>query len=351
VRDLRIGVPDPALLPDLGPVLSSVRVNDALVRRGGGNEPELLDAAAARFAADGIDASHMAVVGGALDGIERLLATHVTRGDLVAVEDPAYPPILDLLAALGATLLPVAVDDEGMRPDALRDALSGRPSAIIIVPRGQNPTGAVTSLERAAALRPLLCRQEGLLVIEDDHAHDIIDAPLHTLTSDMTRWATIRSVSKSLNPDLRLAVIAADAVTVSRLEGRQAVGTGWVSTILQRAVISLWSDPATADIVSRARTTYRTRREALTTALAERGIAAHGASGLNVWVRVRDEAATVASLLDAGWAVHAGEQFRIRSGPGIRITTATLLPGEAVEVADAIAMSSRAAASGAHRMY
>jgi DNA-binding transcriptional MocR family regulator len=350
VRDLRIGVPDPALLPDVAAVLASVEVDRELVDGGGGAEPELLKAGAKRFRADGIDAGHMAVVGGALDGVERVLATHVGPGDLVAVEDPSYPPILDLLAAMGATLVPVAVDDEGMQPDSLREALARRPRAIVTVPRAQNPIGAVTSTERAEVLRGLLQREEGLLVVEDDHAHDIVDAPFHALSLGMERRATIRSVSKSLDPDLRLAVVAGDEVTISRLEGRQAVGTGWVSTILQRAVLSLWSDPATAALISRARATYRERREALRDALAERGIASHGQSGLNVWVPVRDEAAIVASLLDAGWAVRAGEHFRIRSGPGIRITTASLLPDEAVELASAIATSSHAALE-ARRMY
>jgi DNA-binding transcriptional MocR family regulator len=144
--------------------------------------------------------------------------------------------------------------------------------------------------------------------------------------------------------------MAGDNVTVSRLEGRQALGTGWVSRILQRAVAALWSDPATDDHVARARSTYTGRREALIEALAVRGIEAHGRTGLNVWVPVREEAATVEALLASGWAVHAGEGFRIRSAPAIRVTVSTLEREEATVLADAI-VASQQGSPGRARAY
>jgi DNA-binding transcriptional MocR family regulator len=264
----------------------------------------------------------------------------------VAVEDPCYPPILDLVAAIGASPLPVAVDDEGPRPDALEAALSRRPSAFVVVPRAQNPTGAAMTHRRAAALRTLLQQHDHVAIIEDDHAHEIADAPFQTLTSRRSgNWAVIRSVSKSLNPDLRLAVIVGDEVTISRVRGRQALGTGWVSTILQRIVAALWSDPSTHEVIARARDAYAERRNALIAALNERHIQAHGRTGLNVWVPVRDEASTVEALRVSGWSVHAGERFRLRSSSGIRITISTLQPDEAPALAEAIAATQRTAAT------
>jgi hypothetical protein len=56
-----------------------------------------------------------------------------------------------------------------------------------------------------------------------------------------------------------------------------------------------------------------------------------------VWVPVREEAPAVRALLDAGWLVMAGEQYRLRSQPGIRVTTATLDEADAPEVAAVIA--------------
>jgi DNA-binding transcriptional MocR family regulator len=80
-------------------------------------------------------------------------------------------------------------------------------------------------------------------------------------------------------------------------------------------------------------------------ALAARGIEAAGDSGLGVWVPLADEAAAVSELLVQGWAVSPGERYRIRSAPGIRVTTATLEPDEAERLADAIAALGRAPAT------
>ena len=71
--------------------------------------------------------------------------------------------------------------------------------------------------------------------------------------------------------------------------------------------------------------------------MAERGVAATGRSGLNVWVPVPEEQAVVAQLLAEGWAVAAGERYRLRTPPAIRITTATLDPADSDAVADAVA--------------
>jgi hypothetical protein len=80
-------------------------------------------------------------------------------------------------------------------------------------------------------------------------------------------------------------------------------------------------------------------------ALAARGIEAAGDSGLGVWVPLAEEAAAVSQLLVQGWAVSPGERYRIRSGPGIRITTTDLQPDEAERLADAFADLGRAPVS------
>ena len=59
---------------------------------------------------------------------------------------------------------------------------------------------------------------------------------------------------------------------------------------------------------------YTARRRALVDALTERGIASHGRSGFNVWVPVREETSAVDALRSAGYAIAAGERFRLQSG-------------------------------------
>ena len=124
---------------------------------------------------------------------------------------------------------------------------------------------------------------------------------------------------------------------MARVEGRQALGPRWVSHVLQALVAELLSDPRFEQTAARARDAYAARRQALLAALASHGIIAYGRSGLNVWVPVREEAPVLGALLDRGWLVLAGERFRIATPPGIRITTATLDPADAPEIAETIA--------------
>jgi DNA-binding transcriptional MocR family regulator len=103
------------------------------------------------------------------------------------------------------------------------------------------------------------------------------------------------------------------------------------------------ADPSFGATADRARDVYRSRREALIDALADRHLAAYGRSGLNVWVPVREETRAVGALLEAGWLVMAGERFRTNTGPGVRITTSTLRPDEAIELAKTLAATEHAA--------
>jgi DNA-binding transcriptional MocR family regulator len=327
-RDLTTGNPDPDLLPALAAALG--RLDPGPRAHPLTNKLDRLVARAeAEFAADGIPAPALAVVAGALDGVERALAAQLAPGDAVAVEDPSFIRVLDLLRALGLVPVPVAVDDDGPRAEALEQALAAGASAFILTPRWQNPFGSRLTAERADELRQVVDVFEDVLLIEDDHAGLIASEPAHTLAAERRRWAAVRSASKAFGADFRLAVMTGDPVTIARAEGRQLLGTGWVSHLLQELVTNLWEDEGVAEQLEQTANVYNARRRRLLDALAGQGIAAHGASGLNVWIPVAEEAASAGALLQRGWAVVAGERWRLRAGPAIRITTSTLLEDEA----------------------
>jgi DNA-binding transcriptional MocR family regulator len=339
VRDLSTGNPDPTLLP-----IATARLPHAVERRDPvlyGQDPmspELLDYARTALAADNVPAEYVAVTSGALDAIERVLIAHLRPGDRVAVEDPGWANLLDLLAALGLSVEPVRLDDDGPQAGEVTRALRRGVRALVVTSRAQNPTGAAVSAQRAGMLRSLLTeRADDLVLIEDDHCAGIAGAPLHSLAGATRQWAFVRSAAKAYGPDLRLALLAGDYRTIERVHGRLRLGPGWVSHLLQDLALSLWRDQAAIRLVHEAEATYTRNRSGLRQALAARGVPARGRSGLNVWLSVPDETVVIARLLDAGWAAAPGSRFRLNTSPGIRITVSDLDAAEIDPLADAVA--------------
>ena len=120
---------------------------------------------------------------GALDCIARLLTTELRPGDAVAMEDPGYHHLLDLLHAMGLRTIPVAVDDEGMRPEAAarRRCAAGRGPWCAV--HGRRIRTAVASrAARRDELVEVLRQAPDVLVIENDHAAEIAGAELNSLT-------------------------------------------------------------------------------------------------------------------------------------------------------------------------
>ncbi|MFI8517908.1 aminotransferase class I/II-fold pyridoxal phosphate-dependent enzyme [Streptomyces sp. NPDC085481] len=330
--DLATGLPDPAFLPvlrppaEVRPVYGSHRAAPRLAA--------LEERTRAWFARSGVPAERVTFAHGALDCIARLLSVELRPGDAVAVEDPGFHHVLDLVPALGLRTVAVPVDGEGMVPEAMRTALRAGVRAVVCTPRAQCPTGASFSPARRDELVSLLREYPEVLVVEDDYTVEFDGAPAPTLSAGgLERWAQVRTVSKRLGVDLRWAGVAGDPVTLARHDGRMVMTSGWVSHILQETVLALLCDPAVTRLVAAGEAAYTERRQALTGALAAHGIRASGESGMNVWVPVRDESAAVNGLRTHGWWVAAGARFRIDSPTAVRITTATLLPADAERLA------------------
>lgn len=345
VLDLSSGEPDLRLLPPLGPALRVVaeQVGPPQGYTSAVTMPELVEAARARLLDQGVPVGDAAitVTAGTLDSIERLLLAHLRPGDAVAVEDPGWANLLDLIAALGLRTLPVTMDAEGPEPESLTAALRAGARAVVITVRAQNPTGAVVSAARAAALRGLFAEHPDVLLVEDDHAAELAVGRPHVIGPVTRWWAFVRSASKPFGPDLRIAVLAGDETSIARVAGRMRIGMGWVSTVSQRLLLQLWRDDSVTELISRAVRAYAIRRSALIDLLRAEGVEASGAAGINVWVPVPDETHAVATLRDAGYAVTPGARFRVSSPPGIRITVSPLDESELPALARAVVAAAR----------
>ncbi len=290
------------------------------------------------FAADGVAASHLTITSGAMDAIERVLAAQGFRvGDRIGVEDPGHIPLHQLCRAAGLQLVPLPVDPNGITPDGLAAALQLGLAGLVVTPRAQNPTGAALTEERAAQLSEVLRPHPSVCLIIDDHAGPVAGTQYQSITPPGQRWATVRSLGKSMGPDLRLALVAADQKTIARVTVAVSNGPGWVSHILQRTAAHLLTNNKTERLVEEAARSYQQRRDALIQALSARGIAATGRSGLNVWIPTSNEQAAVESARNAGIAIRAADPYRIVSPPAVRATITNLSNTNIQELADALA--------------
>ncbi|MFT4212165.1 MAG: aminotransferase class I/II-fold pyridoxal phosphate-dependent enzyme [Microbacterium sp.] len=312
LRDVGTGNPDPDLIPDLAAALGRIAGRPVLY----GEpviEPGLADWADEwmREALDPALPVRLTITSGASDGVERLLAQTLTRGDAVALEDPCFLTSMNTVRLGGYRAVPVPVDAEGMTVAGLRDALGAGVRAVVCTPRAQNPTGASLSAERAAALREVLADHPYALVIEDDHFSMLSAQPYRSLIGPgHRRWALIRSVSKFLGPDMCLAVVASDPETADTLALRLRPGTAWVSHLLQRLAHLQLTDPAALARIRAAGSHYAERNAAFARLMRDRGLPTDAGDGLSTWVRLPVPARGVAErLLHRGWLARAGDEF------------------------------------------
>ncbi|NYG06754.1 DNA-binding transcriptional MocR family regulator [Phycicoccus badiiscoriae] len=348
--DLSTGVPDPRLLPSLGPVLAQLTSSPTGSYL---DDPVLPELAAVLRADWPCAATDLAVVDGAMDAMDLIVRTSLRYGDRVVVEDPGFPPLVDLLESVGVQLVGVHLDAEGLVLAGLEAALAEPVAAIFLQPRAQNPVGVTMTATRAKAIADLLEGSE-TLVVEDDSAAGLSAADL----ASIGRWrpghtAYIRSFSKSHGPDLRLAALSAPPALHRAITARRELGQGWSSRLLQQVLLGLLTSPAAQDEVAAATATYAARRAHVVDALARRGIEVPGSEGINIWVPVHDETAAVVRLASQGIGVAPGAPFRLGAPDGapeggghLRVTVGAAgddLDGLAQALADAALAGGRPA--------
>ena len=340
--DLATGVPDPALLPELGPILRTLDTPTTMLGSYLDEPvlPELVDVLRADWP---YDAEDFTLVNGAMDALNLAANSFVKFGDRVVVEDPCFAPLLDLLESLGAEVVGVPIQKDGMDPVALAEAVRHPVAAVFLQPRAQNPTGISMSRERASQLAEIL-RAAGPIVIEDDSSGGVVE---DATPMSLGQWLPeqtlhIHSFSKSHGPDLRLAAVSGPVEFISEIAGRRQLAQGWTSRLLQRLLLRLITDEVAVKQVVHARTEYRRRRQAVVKALQEQDIAVVGEDGINIWLPVNDETAAVIRLASQGIGVTPGAPFCVNPGDRdhIRVTVG-LLPDRHAEVADFLASAAR----------
>ena len=342
--DLSRGTPDPELLPDLGPALARLGARaDTPNYQAKPDIPELHDLLRASWPAP---VASITVVNGALDAIDRALGTLVRFGDRIVVENPTFPPFIDLIDHYGLQAVPVGLDAEGMRPDEFSAALGTTPAVVLMQPRAHNPTGTSTTPARAAQLAGILARSRtapDTIVIEDDHSGSISSTPDVTLATWLPeRVLHVRSYSKSHGPDLRIGALGGPRPLVDRVVARRLLGPGWTSRMMQAILHELLTHPASIAQIDTAREVYAARQSALADAVRAAGGWLAGGDGINTWLRVADERAATLQLAAVGIRVAAGAPFQLGEQEAHVRVTVGALRDDVAAVGAALAVAQRA---------
>lgn len=186
-------------------------------------------------------------------------------GDVVATEALTFPGIKAAAARLDVRLVGVAMDAEGIRPDALDAACrKHRPKAVYLVPTQQNPTTATMSTGRRKAIADTI-RERGCVLIEDDVYGPLEPqiAPIATLIPERTYFAA--SIAKCIAPALRVAyLLAPDQAAEQRMRaGLQA--TMQMPPSLMVALVTQWLQSGVASEIIRAIRNEAAARQQLAT--------------------------------------------------------------------------------------
>jgi GntR family transcriptional regulator/MocR family aminotransferase len=295
--DLRPGLPDPALFPA---VVWRRRVAAAVAAEprvyghpaGKGELRRAIVGWVTRLRSVTATEDTVVVTGGAQHGIDLVARILLEPGDCVAVEDPGYAPVANLLSALGARVVGVPVDDEGLVVDQLPSAAR----IVYVTPSHQYPLGMTMSMPRRRALLRW-AQQHGAAVIEDDYDTEFRYAdrplePLQALDAD-GRVVYVGSFSKTFSPSVRLGFVVLPESLAGPVAALKQLTDWHPPTAMQMALAGFIDDGLFDKHIRRSRRVYAERHHILTTAL-------HGPLAGHLTARTPNAGLHVAAVLRGG---------------------------------------------------
>ena len=327
------GHPDPDLLPVEKIITATERAMRANGRLALQYGPEqgygpLLDFLIGKVERDEglrISRGDIMLCAGAAQGLDTAVRLFARPGDVVLVEAPSYHEAIATLRDHPVELRQAPMDDQGLVVEALAESLealdqAGRQVAFLYtIPTFQNPAGITLTADRREALAELAARQ-GLLLVEDDVYRDLCyEGPAPPSLFELAGGrGVIRlgSFSKILAAGLRLGWIIAEPEMIQRmvncgLKGNEGGANPFVSHVVAAFCREGWLEPHIARLVAR----YRTRRDALLTALEQEmpdGVEwTHPGGGFFIWL-------TLPEPLDAEMVLTEATERGVVFVPGAR---------------------------------
>ncbi|HWO14541.1 MAG TPA: PLP-dependent aminotransferase family protein [Polyangiaceae bacterium] len=273
---LHAATPDPALLP-----LPELRAAYAhALRRDAGalddatpwGNPALERALRAYLRrARGLRVDRVLLTCGSQEAITLVARALLRPGDAVAVEDPGYPPAWQAFRAAGAEVVPVPVDAQGLRVDALAPLLARRRIRLVYVtPNHQYPTTVTLSAPRRRALLERTLA-EGVPILEDDYDHEYhfrgVPQPALAASGRAPHVLYAASLSKLVAPGVRVGMLCGGGEVLEALAEQRQVSVRAGDGVTQAALASWVGDGGFERHVRRAKRVYAERREAALAAL------------------------------------------------------------------------------------
>ncbi|MFE9451356.1 PLP-dependent aminotransferase family protein [Streptomyces sp. NPDC006739] len=299
-----------------------------------------------------VTAAEVLIAAGGQAALATALRALAPPGAPVLVESPTYPGMLALARAAGLRPVPVPVDAEGVRPELLADAFRASGARVFVCqPLFQNPTGAVLApARRAEVLR--IARAAGAFVVEDDFVRRLVHADAGPLPPPLAAEDTenadgvvvhVGSLTKATSPSFRVSALAARGPVLERLRAIQVVDTFFVPRPLQEAALELVGSPAWPRHLRAVSAELKTRRDALTTALAlhlpELTLPHVPSGGYHLWLRLpdgTDEQALAAAALRAGVAVTPGRPYFSAEPPAAHVRLSFAAVAGVTEIAEGV---------------
>jgi 2-aminoadipate transaminase len=279
------------------------------------------------------------IVSGSLQALDLVNNTLLARGDTILIEQESYQGSINRLARLGVNMVGIPLDDQGIRIDALANALAElkqkgvTPKYIYTIPTVQNPTGTVLPESRRAEMLKL-SGQYGVPIFEDDCYADLIwDGQRPPAIHAMSKTGNvihIGSFSKSIAPALRVGFIVAPWAMMSRM---LALKTDAGSGALEQMVLAEFCTPHFESHVPKLTRGLRAKLDTLMEALNEQfGTSAEfwdPKGGIFLWVKLPDHVDTLKlyqAALAAGVAINPGPEWstnKAYSGSRLRLCFAS----------------------------
>lgn len=278
------------------------------------------------------DVSQVIIVNGSQQALDLTIRLLLNPGDPIAVEDPQYHGMRQVLIAARLRVRPVPVDHEGID---LRQ-MPRHARLAMVTPSHQFPTGAVLSLQRRLALLAW-ARRANAVIVEDDYDGEFRYEgeplePLQSLDRD-GRVLYVGTFSRTMFPALRIGYVVAPRPLVDAFLAAKWLADRHTAVLEQETLAEFIASGAYERHLRRARRANTTRRAALLSAierhLGDRVTVSGSRSGTHIvlWPRTKvSEAATVARAAAAGVGINgiAGYYLRQPSQPGFLLGYANL---------------------------